>query len=300
MNQKRKKTRVLALLSGGLDSILAIKVLQKQGIDVTGISFVSYFFNSNSAEKAAKKLKIKIKIIDFSDEHLNMVKNPLYGRGKTMNPCIDCHLMMIKKAGDFLKKSDFNFIATGEVLGQRPLSQNKQAMDLIERKSGIKDYLLRPLSAKLLKPTIPEKEGLVNRDDLLDIFGRSRKKQMSLAKKWRIKEYPSPAGGCILTDSNFSEHLKKLFDKWPDCHGNDIQLLKLGRHFWVEDNKIVVGRNKEENDKINELKQKGDIIVEPKEFPGPTVLIRSKNKVMEESLIKAKELIIKYSRKVKE
>jgi len=297
MNTNKDRTKSLALLSGGLDSILAIKILQKQGIDVTGISFVSYFFNSDSAEKAAKKLKIKIKIIDFSDEHLKMVKSPLYGHGKTMNPCIDCHLMMIKKAGDFLKKGDFNFIATGEVLGQRPMSQNKQTMDLIERESGIKGYLLRPLSAKLLEPTIPEKEGLIKRNKLLDIFGRGRKKQIFLANKWKIKEYPSPAGGCILTDSNFSEHLKEVFDKWSDFNGNDIQLLKLGRHFWVENNKIVVGRNKEENNKINELKQKGDIIIEPKEFPGPTVLIRGKDKILKKSLIEAKDLIIKYSKK---
>ena len=297
MNTKRNKTKGLVLLSGGLDSTLAVKVLQKQDIDVTGISFVSYFFNSNAAKKAAKELKIKIKIIDFSIKHLNMIKNPSYGRGKTMNPCIDCHLMMIKKAGDFLKKGKFHFIATGEVLGQRPMSQNKQALDLIERESGIKGYLLRPLSAKLLKPTILEEKGLINRDKLLDISGRSRKIQMSLAKKWGVKKYPSPAGGCILTDLQFGQRLKELFNYWPDCNGDDIQLLKLGRHFWMRDNKIVVGRNKEENDKINKLKQKGDIIIEPKEFPGPTVLIRSKDKVLEESLIKAKELIIKYSKK---
>jgi len=311
MNQKRKKTKGLALLSGGLDSILTIKILQKQGINVTGIGFVSYFFNSDSAKKAAKKLKINIKIIDFSDEHLDMVKNPLYGRGKTMNPCIDCHLMMIKQAGKFLKKSNFDFIATGEVLGQRPMSQNKQAMDLIEKKSGIKGYLLRPLSAKLLEPTIPEKKGLVKRDELLDISGRSRKKQMFLADEYKIKEYPSPAGGCILTDANFSERLKEVFDKWPDCHGHDIQLLRIGRHFWVpasparlaakraggNDNLIIVGRNQEENNKINKLKKKGDIIIKPEDFPGPTVLIRSKDKILEESLIKAKDLIMKYSKK---
>ncbi|MFH0805899.1 MAG: tRNA 4-thiouridine(8) synthase ThiI [Patescibacteria group bacterium] len=300
MNTKRNKTKGLVLLSGGLDSILAIKVLQKQDIDVTGISFVSYFFNADLAKKAAKEIKANIKIVDFSIEHLNMVKNPSYGRGKTINPCIDCHLMMIRKAGDFLKKGEFDFIATGEVLGQRPMSQNKQALDLIKEKSGLKGYLLRPLSAKLLEPTILEEKGLINRNKLLDISGRSRKIQMSLAKKWGIKEYPSPAGGCILTDLQFSERLKELFDHWPDCQGNDIQLLRLGRHFWVGDNKIVIGRNKEENDKINKLKQKGDIVIEPKEFPGPTVLIRSKDKILEESLIKAKELIIKYSKKVKE
>jgi len=226
-----------------------------------------------------------------------MVKNPLYGRGKTMNPCIDCHLMMIQEAGSFLKNGDFDFIATGEVLGQRPMSQNKQAMDLIERKSGIEGYLLRPLSAKLLKKTIPEKNGLVDRSKLLAISGRSRKKQMFLADKWKIKEYPSPAGGCILTDSNFSKRLEDLFNNWSNYSGNDIQLLKLGRHFWIKDNKIIIGRNEEENNEINELKQERDIIIKPEDFPGPTVLIRSKDKILKESLIKAKELIIKYSKK---
>lgn len=297
MNQKKKKTKGLALLSGGLDSILAIKILQKQDINVTAISFVSYFFNSDSTEKAAKELKVDIKIVDFSKKHLKMVKDPLYGRGRTMNPCIDCHLMMIQEAGKFLKKGEFDFVSTGEVLGQRPMSQNKQAMELIENKSGIEGYLLRPLSAKLLKETIPEKNGLVDRDKLLAISGRGRKEQMLLANKWEIKEYPSPAGGCILTDANFGKRLEYLFNNWSNYNGNDIQLLRLGRHFWMGDNKIIVGRNKEENDKIYQLRQKGDIVIRPEEFPGPTVLIRSKDKILEESLIKAKELIIKYSKK---
>jgi len=299
MIKKKEKTRGLALLSGGLDSILGVKVLQKQGLDITGISFVSYFFNNDLAKKAVKELKIELKTIDISNDHLNMVKNPIYGRGKTINPCIDCHLMMIKKAGEFLKKNNFEFISTGEVLGQRPMSQNKQAMRLIEKESGFEGYLLRPLSAKLLKPTIVEEKGLVERDKLLDISGRSRKKQMLLANKWKIKKYPSPSGGCILTDINFGEKLKKLFEKWPNCNGQDVQLLKIGRYFWEGNNLIIVGRNKEENGKIHKLKQKGDVIIEPKEFSGPTVLIRGKDNILERSLIKAKDLIIKYSKKIK-
>ena len=306
MIKKKEKTRGLALLSGGLDSILGVKVLQKQGLDITGISFVSYFFNNDLAKKAVKELKIELKTIDISNDHLNMVKNPIYGRGKTINPCIDCHLMMIKKAGEFLKKNNFEFISTGEVLGQRPMSQNKQAMRLIEKESGFEGYLLRPLSAKLLKPTIVEEKGLVERDKLLDISGRSRKKQMLLANKWKIKKYPSPSGGCILTDINFGEKLKKLFEKWPNCNGQDVQLLKIGRYFWEGNNLIIVGRNKEENGKIHKLKQKpvsptggGDVIIEPKKFSGPTVLIRGKDNILERSLIKAKDLIIKYSKKIK-
>jgi tRNA U34 2-thiouridine synthase MnmA/TrmU len=299
MKTKRVKTSALVLLSGGLDSILTVKLLQKQGIEITGLTFVSYFFDSTLAEKAAKQLKIKLKIIDFSDEHLTLIKNPRYGYGKAMNPCIDCHLLMLKKAKEIMKKEKFDFVATGEVLGERPMSQNKQALDLIEKESTLKGYLLRPLSAKLLEPTIPEKKGLVDRDKLLDIVGRSRKKQLALAKKWGIKEYPTPAGGCLLTDLQFGQRLRELFDRWPDCQGNDVKLLKLGRHFWVKDNKIVVGRNKEENEQIKKLARKGDILIEPKDFPGPTILIRSKKKILVESLTKAKELMIKYSPKLR-
>ncbi|PIV10523.1 MAG: tRNA 4-thiouridine(8) synthase ThiI [Candidatus Portnoybacteria bacterium CG03_land_8_20_14_0_80_41_10] len=309
-----KRINALILFSGGLDSILSVKLLQKQRIKVTGLVFVSYFFNSQLATKAAKKLKIKLKIVNFSEEHFKIVKKPEYGYGKAMNPCIDCHLLMLKKAKkimeDSVRDEKFDFIATGEVLGERPMSQNRQALELIERESGLKGYLLRPLSAKLLEPTVAEKKGLVNRDKFLDISGRSRKRQMALAKKWKIKEYPTPAGGCLLTDPQFGQRLKELLEKWPKAQGNDVELLKLGRHFWatpapektqrgVESNKIIVGRNKEENKKIKKLAQKGDLVIEPRDFPGPTVLIRSKNKLFKESLAKAKELMIKHSPKLR-
>jgi tRNA U34 2-thiouridine synthase MnmA/TrmU len=228
-----------------------------------------------------------------------MVKNPRYGYGKAINPCIDCHMLMLKKAKAIMKKGKFDFVATGEVLGERPMSQNKQALELIKKQSGLQSYLLRPLSAKLLAPTIPEKDGLVNGNKLLNISGRSRKRQIALAKKWGIKEYPTPAGGCLLTDLQFAQRLKELFIKWPDCQGNDVQLIKLGRHFWVDNNKIIVGRHEQENKEIKKLAQKGDILIEPKDFPGPTILIRGKPKLSKESLIKAKELMLKYSPKLK-
>ncbi len=297
MKIKKPGTKALVLLSGGLDSILAVKILQKQDIEVTGISFVSFFFNADLAQKAAKELKIELKIVDFSDEHLAMVKNPGHGYGKAINPCIDCHILMLKKARQIMEKEKFDLVATGEVLGERPMSQNRQALELIEKESGLKSYLLRPLSAKLLEPTIPEEKGLVNRDKLLDISGRSRKKQMALAKQWRIKEYPTPAGGCCLTDLQFAERFKQLLAFWPDCQGSDVLLLKLGRHFWIEDNLIVVGRNEAENKQIKEMAQKGDVLIEAKKFPGPSILIRSKERILEQSLIKAKELMLRYSHK---
>jgi len=299
MVYEKKKARALALLSGGLDSILAIRILQVQGIKITGLTFVSYFFNSKAAEKAAKGLKIKLKITDFSDEHLGIVKRPCYGYGRAVNPCIDCHLLMLKKAGEIMAKDGYDFVATGEVLGERPMSQNKSALQLIEKESGLKGYLLRPLSAKLLEPTVVEKSGLVDREKLLDISGRSRKRQMELAREWGIRDYPTPAGGCLLTDIQFGGRFKDMAGKWSDFGGNDARLLKFGRHFWEKDDLIVVGRNKEENEEMKKLSFKDDVLIEPKEFPGPTILVRGKNKISEKSLLKAKELMFKYSPKAR-
>lgn len=295
--------KALVLLSGGLDSILAVKILQQQNIEITGLTFVSYFFNVETAKKAAKNLKVPLKIINFSDEHLEMVKNPKYGYGKNMNPCIDCHLMMLRKAREIMEQEDFDFVATGEVLDERPFSQNKQALRLIEKASGLTNYLLRPLSAKLLEPTILEQQGLVDRNRLLDIYGRSRKKQLRLAKEWGIKEYPTPAGGCLLTDPGFSQRLKEMFRNWPDCQGIDIELLKLGRIFWENKNLIVVGRNQEENQKLKKMARSNDILIELKNIPGPTTLIRSKIKFdgdfKNQIITKAKQLTQYYSSKAR-
>ena len=190
MTKEKSRIKALVLFSGGLDSILAVKILQLQGIDVTGLTFVSYFFNNQSAKKAASKLKIKLKTVNFSEEHLKMVKKPKHGYGKSLNPCIDCHLMMLRKAKEIMNspgsREKYDFVATGEVLGERPMSQNKKALDLIEKESGLKGFLLRPLSAKLLQPTILEKKRKIKRAELLDICGRSRKKQIALAKAFKI------------------------------------------------------------------------------------------------------------------
>ncbi|MBU4082928.1 tRNA 4-thiouridine(8) synthase ThiI [Patescibacteria group bacterium] len=297
MKNGKTKVKCLALLSGGLDSILAVKILQKQGVVVTGLCFASYFFKSELAERAAEWLGIDLKIVDISDEHLKMVKSPVYGYGKNANPCIDCHLMMLKKAKEIIRLSDSrtHFVATGEVLGERPMSQNKGALELLEKESGLSGYLLRPLSARLLEPTIPEKDGRVEREKLLAISGRQRKEQMALAKEFGLKDYPTPSGGCLLTDPEFGKRLKELFKRWPDCDGNDVLLLKLGRHFWVGDDKIVVGRNEGENAEIKKLSLEKDVVIEPKDYPGPTVLVRSKGEISEEIVKKAKELMRKYS-----
>ena len=296
-----RKVKALVLLSGGLDSILVAKILQNQDIKVIALSFRSYFFNEGMAKKAAKNLRIPLKVVDFSKEHLKMVKNPKHGYGKSINPCIDCHILMLKKAKEIMRKDKFDLVATGEVLGERPMSQNIKALKIVETQSSLKGYLLRPLSAKLLKETIPEQKGLVDRHKLFDISGRSRKRQIALANKWKIKYYPTPAGGCLLTDHEFGKRLKELFDQYLNCHGNDIELLKLGRHFWEGKVKIIIGRNDEENKLIKKLSEKGDILIEMKNYAGPLTLIRNhtKKKIPQKIIKKASNLTQHYSTKAR-
>ncbi len=298
---RKKKVKALVLLSGGLDSILAAELLKRQGIKVVGLSFKSYFFDSQKAEEAAKLLKIPLKVVDFSKEHLKLVKNPKFGYGKSLNPCIDCHILMLKKAKEILKKEKFDFVATGEVLFERPMSQNPKALKLVEKESSLKDLLLRPLSAKLLPKTIPEKKGLVDREKLLDICGRSRKIQLELAKKWKIKSFPTPAGGCLLTDLEFGKRLKALFKINPKANGNDIETLKVGRHFIFSGVKFIIGRNEKENQKLKILARKGDLLIELKNYPGPTTLIRryKKERKLEKIIEKGKKLTKFYSTKAR-
>jgi tRNA U34 2-thiouridine synthase MnmA/TrmU len=295
-----KMRKAILLLSGGVDSILAGKILENQGIKIIPVFFKSYFFDEKNAQKVAENLGWKLEVIDFSKDHLKVVKKPKFGYGSSVNPCIDCHILMLKKAKQLMKKLKADFVATGEVLGERPMSQNKKALELIEKESSLKGYLLRPLSAKLLKETIPEKRGKVDREKLLDIQGRSRKRQIELAKKFKIKWYPQPSGGCILTDLEFGKKLRDLLEKYPEFDGNDVETLKLGRHFWEGKVKIIIGRSHEENLKLEKLKRKGDSIIKMKNYPGPTALVRPyQSKVSDEILEKAKELILNYSKKAR-
>lgn len=266
------KKRAISLLSGGLDSILATWLILQQGVEVIGISFSTPFFYTEKAKKAVEFLNIPLEIIDVTDEFIPILLNPRYGYGKNMNPCIDCHAFMIKKAKELLKKYNADFIVTGEVLGERPMSQNKQSLKIVEKYSDTEDILLRPLSAKLLPPTKPEREGLIDRNKLLDIKGRSRKIQLDLAKKIGLKEIPTPAGGCLLTEPNFSRRLKDLIEHQKLISKRDLELLKLGRHFRIDGVKIIVGRNKEENEKLLELSKPEDIIIKAEE-PSPILLI---------------------------
>ena len=265
--------KALSLFSGGLDSILAVKLIQEQGIGVIGICFETPFFSSEKAAQSAQYIGLPLKVVDITDSFLKIVLNPRHGYGKGLNPCIDCHKLMFKIAGEMLKKEEADFIISGEVLGQRPMSQNLRSLSLISHDSGFKDLILRPLSAKRLPETLPEREGWVIRERLLGLSGRSRQPQIELAKEFGIKEYPAPAGGCLLTEAVFSRRLKDLISRDPKFSRRDIELLKRGRHFRInEGTKIVVGRNQKENGVITSLREGGDTVLIVESFPGPTVL----------------------------
>jgi hypothetical protein len=295
-------SKALVLLSGGLDSMLAARILMEQGVEVVGLSFKSVFFSTDKARKSAEQLGINFIEADFTDEHLEMVKNPAHGYGKNMNPCIDCHTLMLRKAKEimegksplppFVKGGKYDFVATGEVLGQRPMSQNKKALEIVEKNSGLEGKLVRPLSAKLLNESESEKQGKLIRGKLLDISGRSRHRQLELVKKYGIKEFASPAGGCLLTDPEFSEKLLKILEFWPNCDANDITLLRYGRVFWLKTTSpqpspykgegdknilLIIGRDEKENESLKQSTKNGDIIIELVEENGPTSLLRIAN-----------------------
>lgn len=275
MANKIEKIRALGLSSGGLDSILSALVLRKGGVEVEWISFETPFFSAAKAKKAAAVTGIPIIAKSITERYLEMLKSPRFGYGKHMNPCLDCHALMLKIAGETMATQGFHFIFTGEVLGQRPMSQTKPSLRCVEKAAGLVGYVLRPLSAKLLPPTIPEEKGWVHRDELLSISGRSRKPQMALAEEFGITDYPSPAGGCLLTDATFSRRLRDLFAHQKIYRERDFELLKVGRHFRLNaQNKIIVGRTKQDNEKIKGLsRQRGDILLKVSRFPGPIVLI---------------------------
>lgn len=286
--------KALALLSGGLDSLLAARLIQNQGVAITGLSFQSYFFKPYPTSTSYTSSLVS----DFSPSHLKIVLKPKYGYGKNMNPCLDCHLLMLKTAKKIMTQKKYDFLITGEVLGQRPFSQTKPNLNLLEKEAGLTGLILRPLSAQLLPPTLPEIKGWVDRSKLLAIQGRSRKIQLQLAKKYGLSGFSAPGTSCILTDPGFSQRLKSLLTNCPLPTANDLQLLRLGRHYWRQPTRqdsstetrpnrqseisrklggstlIVLGRNHQENLKLKKLKQKKDLLLELKSLPGPTVLIR--------------------------
>jgi len=278
-----RRTRAIGLLSGGLDSTLAAKLMLEQGIEVLAANFTSPFCTCTPKKAgcaavvtAVKQLGgIRLKQFALREEYLEMVRNPKHGYGSALNPCIDCRIMKIKKAGEYMQKVGADFLFTGEVLGQRPMSQHKWALALIDRDSGFQGLILRPLSARYLEPTLPETTGLVDRGKLLDLSGRSRKPQISLAAEKNIRDYPCPAGGCLLTDKNFASRLKDYFVYTDKPRMRDMPLLKIGRHFRLPgDDKIIVARNEQECRQLKNIFVEGSHLLEPLNFSGPTVLLQ--------------------------
>lgn len=295
----KNSVKVVGLLSGGLDSTLAVKMMINQGLDVTVLNFITPFCTCtrkgcrHEASRVSELFDIPVKIISAGRAYIEMIKNPKHGYGSNMNPCIDCRIFMFRKAKKYMKDIGASFIFTGEVLGQRPMSQHKKAMKTIEQESGLENLVVRPLSAKLLEPTIPEEKKWVDREKLLSIQGRRRLPQIELADKLGIKDYPCPAGGCRLTDSQFAKRLKESFKHGEDAI-KDIQLLKYGRHFRSKSGaKVVVGRNEEENKILPRFFDKNDILIEVIGVGSPTALLKkSKGK---EDVNKAASLCVRYS-----
>jgi tRNA U34 2-thiouridine synthase MnmA/TrmU len=284
--EEEKKPKAVALLSGGLDSNLAVRMMLEQGIDIEAVAIKTPFCDfdcgkgcGQRVKEVADELGIKLKTVYFGEEYLRMLKNPKYGYGSCMNPCIDCRGMMYNAAKEHMKKTNADFVITGEVLFQRPMSQNNRALHIIEKETDMECKVLRPLSAKHLPPTDAEKIGLINRENMGDIKGRSRKGQLMLAKHFGISEPPNAAGGCLLTDPSFSMRVKDILDHCDDIPTlNDIELLKVGRHFRItHDAKFIVGRNKDENEVIKALVTDRDIIIEVKDYVGPICILRCKN-----------------------
>lgn len=274
------RTKALAMLSGGLDSILATKLIKNHGIEVEAINFQGFFCSCKGSGpgvgETAKLLGVPLKIVIVDKAYLNMLRNPKHGYGKNMNPCIDCKIFMLREAKKYAEQIGAAFIFTGEVLNERPMSQHLQALKIIEEESGLKGRLLRPLSAKLLPETVVEKKGLVKRDQLLSLRGRSRKPQIKLALELGVSRFPSPAGGCLLTESEFASRLQDLFSHRKRLTVDDVALLRVGRHFRFRGNKMIVGRNEAENKILQSEKGEFDLSFEASQVPSPITVLQGR------------------------
>jgi tRNA-uridine 2-sulfurtransferase len=275
---RRNPMKALGMLSGGLDSTLAVKLILEQGIEVEAINFVTPFClcrkGGCGAAEAAKRFNVPLKTVSAGTEYLRIVRQPKFGYGKNLNPCVDCRIFLLKKAKRYAKQIGAKFIFTGEVLGQRPMSQHKGALDLIEREAGLQGKIVRPLSGKLLPTTEAEKEGFLRKEALRDISGRSRKRQIEMTREFNIDKYPCAAGGCLLTDKEFADKLRDLFRHKKRITIKEVNLLKVGRHFRLGQNKIIVGRNEAENGVLLRTKQKGDFFFEVPNGGSPITILQ--------------------------
>lgn len=275
-----RKARGIVLYSGGLDSLIAAKLLMEAGAEVTAVNFVLPFvspkadLSKSRAAFFASQIGLEVEFHRLGTDYIRMTMDPPNGYGKFMNPCIDCKIFFIKEAAEIMHQLGLDFVATGEVVGQRPMSQMRNNMNRIQKASGLEDRLLRPLSAKLLKPTLPETEGLINREFLLDINGRGRGRQMELARKYGIKEYASPAGGCCFAERYIAARIKDLYHNSTDeITAADMYLLTIGRHLQIPDGiKFIVSRNEEESIALSDFRD-GYIYMSP-DFRGPSGLLK--------------------------
>ena len=295
MMAHEKKVKALGLCSGGLDSILAARMLQDQGIMVEWVAFETPFFSADNARRASINNKIPIIVKDITDLYLPMLKNPPCGYGKNMNPCMDCHALMFRIAGEMMAETGSDFLFSGEVVGQRPMSQQKKSLRYVEKNSGFDGSILRPLSAKLLPETPMEQNGLVDREKLGDLSGRGRKPQMEMAKRFGVTDYPSPAGGCLLTSVGYSSRLRDLFEHQEAFTVTDLEYLGYGRHLRMEDRvKIIVGRNQGDNASLLGLyRPDQDALLQVKSFSGPVTVIPGR--CGQDALLKAAAVSAGYS-----
>ena len=298
---EEKKKKVVALLSGGLDSQLAIKMMQEQGFDVSAVAIKTPFCDFDCGRgcgfeirERADDLDVNLKTVYLGDEYIEMLKHPKHGIGAGFNPCIDCRSMMFDAAKKHMEEIGAEFIISGEVLGQRPMSQHAPALKTIEKESDLVGKIVRPLSAALLPETDPEKDGLIKRENLGMISGRTRRNQLDMAEKYGIENPPNAGGGCLLTEPHFGIKAKDLFSHTKNPTINDIDLLKIGRHFRLdEETKFIVGRNKDENEMIKAIALPGDILLEAKDFVGPVSILRGSN--AKEHLKFASSITLRYS-----
>jgi len=299
--ERKKKAKALVLLSGGLDSMLAMKLVANQGVEVEAVHFVTPLSRADErfAERFCEEMGAKLHRVILGQDFLDMVVNPRHGYGSQMNPCIDCRILQFRKAAEVAEKIGAHFLVTGEVLNERPFSQKKDLMLLIEKEARLVGKILRPLSAKLLPETEPEKRRYVNRETLLSVKGRRRLPQIELARKLGIDTYPNPSGGCLLTDPRFAERLREHLRHEEKLSALDAELLKIGRHFRIDGTKVVVGRNKEENERLLAIAERNNLArMEVVGYVGPVSLLVGK--VSLEALKKAAAITARYSDAPKE
>jgi len=293
--------KAISLFSGGLDSILATRLIADQGIDVEALYFKTIFWgkyddtlNNSLLNNVAYQAKARLSIFEAGEDYFDVVKNPEHGYGKNLNPCIDCKVFILKKAKEYMRANDASFLITGEVLGQRPMSQHRSVLNTIENASATSGIIVRPLSAKLFKASIPEDRGWINRDKFFALQGRSRKPQIALAKRFGIEGFPNPAGGCLLADRAFSGKMRDIIKHEKDSQANDISLIKNGRVFRLSPKtKLVVGRDEKQNSLLLDLVRDMDYSFSTLGIPGPVGIGRGA--FDEDTIHAAAGIVARYS-----